>query len=132
MSGKEPRPGIWPHAAGPARISSINTARRGSGPIWANGKVDNSSGRNIDKFSIFGVTPMPARCVASPLVAECFANLECKVIETRLVNRYNLFVLEMLSARFDPAQKNPRAIHHRGYSTFTVDGEIITLKSKMQ
>ena len=41
-------------------------------------------------------------------MAECFANLECKVVETRLVNKYNLFVLEVLAAWKDPAQKIPR------------------------
>jgi flavin reductase (DIM6/NTAB) family NADH-FMN oxidoreductase RutF len=69
--------------------------------------------------------------VAAPLVAECFANLECRVIETRLVNRYNLFVLEVVKAWTDPAQKNPKTIHHHGYGTFVVDGETIRLKSKM-
>jgi flavin reductase (DIM6/NTAB) family NADH-FMN oxidoreductase RutF len=34
------------------------------------------------------------RAVAAPLVSECFANLECRVADTRLVNKYNLFVLE--------------------------------------
>jgi flavin reductase (DIM6/NTAB) family NADH-FMN oxidoreductase RutF len=65
-------------------------------------------------------------------VAECFANLECKVADTRLVNTYNLFVLEVLKAWKDPAQKNPKTIHHHGYGTFVVDGKTIKLKSKMR
>ena len=64
-------------------------------------------------------------------MAECFANLECKVADTRLVNKYNLFVLEVLKAWTDPAQKDPRTIHHRGLGRFAVDGEMIKLKSKM-
>lgn len=47
------------------------------------------------------------------------------------MNKYNLFVLEVLKAWIDPTQKNPRTIHHCGYGTFVVDGETITLKSKM-
>jgi len=62
-------------------------------------------------------------------VAECFANLECKVADTRLVNKYNIFVLEVLKAWIDPRQKNPKTIHHQGYGRFAVDGEIIKLKS---
>jgi len=46
--------------------------------------------------------------VTPPLVAECFANLECKVVDTHLVNKFNLFVLEVLKAWRDPAQKNQR------------------------
>lgn len=93
-------------------------------------QVGNSSGRDIDKFQAFGLTPVPALRVTPPLVAECFANLECKVADTRLVNKYNLFVLEVLKAWTDPSQKNPKTIHHHGYGTFVVDGEAITLKSK--
>ena len=95
-------------------------------------KVGNSSGRDLDKFASFGLTPLPADCVAPPLVAECFANLECKVADTRMVNRYNLFILEVLKAWIDPAQKNPKTIHHRGYGRFIVDGPTIRLKSKMR
>jgi flavin reductase (DIM6/NTAB) family NADH-FMN oxidoreductase RutF len=70
--------------------------------------------------------------VAAPLVAECFANLECRVADTRFVNKYGIFILEVLHAWIDPAQKNPKNIHHRGYGTFAVDGKIIKLKSKMR
>ena len=94
--------------------------------------VGNCSGRDVDKFAAFGLTPTPAKKVAPPLVAECFANLECKVADTRLVTRYNLFILEVLKAWKDPAQKNPKTIHHHGYGTFIVDGETIKLKSRMR
>lgn len=93
--------------------------------------VGNCSGRDTDKFAAVGLTVRPAATVAAPLIAECFANLECRVIETRLVNRFNLFVLEVVKAWRDPAQKAPRTIHHRGYGTFAVDGEVLTLPSRM-
>ena len=94
-------------------------------------QVGNVSGRNIDKFEAFGLTPAAAARVAPPLIAECFANLECKVSDTRLVNKYNLFILQVLKAWVDPAQRNPKTIHHRGEGTFVVDGATIKLKSKM-
>jgi flavin reductase (DIM6/NTAB) family NADH-FMN oxidoreductase RutF len=94
--------------------------------------VGNTSGRKLDKFAAFGLTPVPAERVAAPLVAQCFANLECKVVDTRLVKTYNLFVLEVVKAWTDPAQKNAKTIHHRGYGTFVVDGETIKLKSRMR
>jgi flavin reductase (DIM6/NTAB) family NADH-FMN oxidoreductase RutF len=95
-------------------------------------QVGNSSGRDIDKFQTFDLTPVPAQRVKPPLIEECFANLECKVAETRLVNKYNLFILEVVKAWVDPAQTNPKTIHHRGYGSFIVDGETIKLKSKMR
>lgn len=93
--------------------------------------VGNCSGRDTDKFATIGLTPRPAALVGAPLVAECFANLECRVVETRLVNRFNLFVLEVVKAWRDPAQKNPRTIHHRGYGTFAVDGADLKIASRM-
>lgn len=94
-------------------------------------KVGNCSGRSVDKFKRFGLTQAPAERVSPPLMAQCFANLECKVADTRLVNKYNLFVLKVLKAWIDPAQKNPKTIHHHGYGRFAVDGEMIKLKSRM-
>lgn len=94
-------------------------------------KVGNCSGRDVDKFSAFGLTKAPAEHVAAPLVAECFANLECWVTDTRLVARHNLFVLEVFKAWIDPSQRKPRTIHHQGYGTFVVDGKTIKLKSRM-
>ncbi len=95
-------------------------------------QVGNSSGRMIDKFKTFGLTPVPARYIAAPLIVECFANLECKVIDIQLVNKYNLFILEVLKAWRDSKQKNVKTIHHQGYGTFVVDGETVKLKSKMR
>jgi len=92
--------------------------------------IGNCSGQNVDKFKKFGLTPVPAERVASPLAAECFANFECRVVDTRLVSKFNIFILEVLKAWTDPAQKNPKAIHHHGYGRFAVDGEMIRLKSR--
>lgn len=64
-------------------------------------------------------------------MAECFANLECRVRDTRLVRAYNLFVLEVVQAWTDPDQKNPKMIHHHGFGRFTADGPVFTLKSRM-
>ena len=94
--------------------------------------IGNCSGADVDKFAAFDLTPKRASHVAPPLVAECFANLECKVIDTRLVNAYGIFILEVLKAWVDPAQKNPKTIHHHGFGKFVVDGRAIKLKSRMR
>ena len=94
--------------------------------------VGNSSGRRVDKFAAFGLTPQPARHVEPPLITECYANLECRVTDARMANRYNFFVLEVLKAWIDPARKNPRTLHHLGKGRFVVDGRTITLPSKMK
>jgi flavin reductase (DIM6/NTAB) family NADH-FMN oxidoreductase RutF len=92
----------------------------------------NTSGADVDKFSEFGLTPRPASLVGAPLIEECYANLECRMADTRMVPRYCLFVVEVVKAWIDPAVKNPQTIHHLGSGNFMVAGKRIKLKSKMK
>ena len=94
--------------------------------------VGNSSGRKIDKFHAFGLTPQQGSLVAAPLIAECHANLECRVIDTRMVNRYSFFVLEVVKAWIDPTIREPRTLHHRGHGVFMTSGATIKLPSRMK
>lgn len=50
----------------------------------------NSSGRTIDKFEAFGLTPKAASCVKAP------------IIDGKLVATYNFFIFEVLKAWLDP------------------------------
>ena len=62
-------------------------------------KVDrcgNTSGREIDKFAAFGLTPVPAQKVRPPLIAECPINLECRVIGIQEIGDHDLFLGEVL------------------------------------
>ena len=95
-------------------------------------RVGNTSGRTIDKFKAFRLTPVAASRVKAPLIAECYANLECKVVDARLADRYNVFILRVLKAWIDPSKKNPRTIHHRGRGVFMVAGRTIRLPSRMK
>ena len=92
----------------------------------------NSSGRSLDKFEAFHLTPMRAAVVQAPLIAECYANLECRVVDASMVTRYNLFILEVLKAWVDPSRKRPRTIHHLGRGSFMVAGRTIKLPSRMK
>lgn len=92
----------------------------------------NTSGSRTDKFREFDLTPTDAELVEAPLVAECYANLECRIADDQLADRYNFFVLEVLKAWVDRSYDDPRTIHHRGYGAFMVAGETIKLPSKMR
>lgn len=89
--------------------------------------VGNTTGRRVDKFKEFHLTPLPASKVKAPLIEECFANLECKVVDT---TKYNIFILEVLKAWITPSKQRPQTIHHCGNGVFTVDGAVIKLPSK--
>ena len=95
-------------------------------------KIGNCHGDGVDKFKKFKLTPVSARQVEPPLIEECFANLECKVIDSSMVSKYDLFILEVVKAWVDPAQKYPKTIHHQGYGKFVVDGRTIRLASAMR
>jgi len=92
----------------------------------------NATGRRIDKFAAFGLTPVQATLVGPPLVAECYANLECKVVDTRMVNAYNFFVLEVVHAWIAPGRTTARTIHHRGRGVFMIAGATLKLPSRMK
>ncbi len=92
----------------------------------------NLSGKKVDKFKVLALTAVPAARVQPPLIDECYANLECKVVDARLAARYNLFILEVLKAWVDPSRKNPRTLHHLGRGVFMVAGRKIRLRSEMK
>jgi flavin reductase (DIM6/NTAB) family NADH-FMN oxidoreductase RutF len=65
-------------------------------------------------------------------LSKVYGLIECRVIDTSMLNKYCFFILEVVKAWIDPAVKNARTIHHLGYGNFMVAGKIIKLKSKMK
>src|SRR5580704_3375718 len=86
-------------------------------------KIGNSSGRDIDKFSEFGLTPKPGAQVRAPLIDECYASFECRLVDSSLIRKYSLFVLEVVKAHVATSPKYPRTIHYRGDGEFMISGE---------
>ena len=124
--------GPWDHSFEALRatgecVIAIPTADMASKTV----EIGNCSGKDIDKFKVFGLTPLPAKEVKAPLVAECLANIECKVADTSMVEKYSFFVLEAVKTWHDPARKERRTIHANGDGTFVVDGRTIHLEKKM-
>ncbi len=78
------------------------------------------SGSNTDKFAKFGLTRRKAKHVRAPLIKECLADIECRVVD--IVERHNIVVLEGLAAYFDAARKEKRMLHAVGDGTFVADG----------
>ncbi|MEQ8254357.1 MAG: flavin reductase family protein [Smithellaceae bacterium] len=92
----------------------------------------NVHGDKVNKFVKFGLTAKPASLVGAPLIDECYANFECRVVDTKMVAKYGLFVVEVVKAWIDPAVKNPDTIHHFGKDNFMVAGERIKVKTKVK
>jgi flavin reductase (DIM6/NTAB) family NADH-FMN oxidoreductase RutF len=85
--------------------------------------IGNSTGAEIDKFATFGLTAVPASKVSAPLIGECYASYECKLVDESLIRKYSLFVFEVVKAHVASSPKYPRTIHYRGQGVFMVSGE---------
>ena len=92
--------------------------------------VGTCSGADTDKFEKFGLTPMEGRHVRAPLIRECLANIECRVID--IVRRHNIVVLEGVAAYIDGSRREKRTIHAVGDGTFIVDGPKIDRQKMMR
>jgi flavin reductase (DIM6/NTAB) family NADH-FMN oxidoreductase RutF len=87
------------------------------------------SGTDTDKFARFKLTPVQGKVVRAPLIKECLANMECKVID--IVKKHNIVVLEAVAAYVDTARKEKRTLHAVGNGTFIVDGRKIDRRKMM-
>lgn len=85
--------------------------------------VGNSSGREGDKFKRFGLTPEKGKIVNAPLIRECYANFECKLIDSSQIKKYNLFMFEVVAAQAAKNPKFPTTIHYRGDGLFMISGK---------
>ncbi len=75
------------------------------------------SGRDHDKFSECGLTPIPATKVDAPMIEECIISLECRTTKIVEVGVHDLFIAEVIAVhiddsvldakgRFEPARAN--------------------------
>lgn len=94
-------------------------------------KIGNCTGAETDKFAKFKLTPKKASKVGAPLIAECLANIECRVADATLAGKYNFFILEAVAIWIDRTRKERRLLHHNGDGTFTIDGRRLDLRDLM-
>jgi flavin reductase (DIM6/NTAB) family NADH-FMN oxidoreductase RutF len=60
-----------------------------------------TSGRDVDKFEETGLTPTAAQVIRSPLIAECYGHLECRVVQGHTCGDHYLIVGEVVAASVD-------------------------------
>ena len=93
-------------------------------------KIGDISGKDVDKFKKFNITKLDAEKVKAPLIEECVANLECKVID--YVKKYGLIILEVVNLWENKYIKEPKLFHAFGDGTFVSDGEKMNLRKFME
>lgn len=92
-------------------------------------QIGSCSGRDTNKFEKFELTPIEAKTVKAPLIKECYANIECRIID--FVEKHNIFVLDATEAWIDEQQENPQFFHAVGDGRFIIDGEKIDYRKIM-
>jgi flavin reductase (DIM6/NTAB) family NADH-FMN oxidoreductase RutF len=94
--------------------------------------IGNTSGAEIDKFAEFGLTAQEADRVKAPLIAECYANFECRLFDDRLIKAYNFFIFEVIKAHVARAPKHPQTLHYTGDGMFMTAGKIVNRRNKFR
>lgn len=84
------------------------------------------SGRDIDKWKAMNLTPLPAKEVHAPLIAESPVNIECRVEEIRELGSHHMFIASVVcvhagkdymdeSGKFDLSIAKPIVYSHGTY-----------------
>ncbi len=94
--------------------------------------IGNTSGIEVDKFERFGLTAEKAKRVKAPLIRECYAHFECRLADDALVDRYNFFIWEVVSAQAAVSPKHPETLHYTGDGVFMVSGRIISRRREFR
>lgn len=92
--------------------------------------VGTSTGEDTDKFERFGFTAVAGKHVRAPLIKECVANIECRVID--VIKKHDIVILEGLAAYYDSTRKETRTLHAVGDGTFVVDGRKLDRRKMME
>jgi len=92
------------------------------------------SGRECDKFEDAPLTAAPAKKVRAPIIKECVAHLECKLVQTIPTGDHTLFIGEVVAAYvnkgiFDKifnVEKVKPVFHMGGDSFVTISPKVVT------
>jgi flavin reductase (DIM6/NTAB) family NADH-FMN oxidoreductase RutF len=61
------------------------------------------SGREVDKFAVRELSPVPGSVIETPIIAECPINMECRVTHHLPLGSHDLFIGEVLAVQMSPA-----------------------------
>ena len=98
------------------------------------------SGKKADKFKLLKLHKEKAKTVKAPLIKECIAHMEGKLIEVALAKKYGLFVFKITRALADTKafkdrwiieNKEGKIIHHLGGDFFYTPAKLLKQERKI-
>lgn len=70
------------------------------------------SGREVQKFRLCRLTPIPASSVAAPLIAESPVNIECRVEQQLALGSHDMFLAKVVAVNVDEALLDAKGVLH--------------------
>lgn len=83
-----------------------------------------------DKFKHFHLKKQKAAKVKAPLIADCLAAVECRLVD--YVKAHDILVFNGVQLWENTLKKERRVIHANGDGTFFADGEFFNLREQMR
>ena len=87
-------------------------------------------GSECDKFKRFDLQKQKSESVKAPIITDCLAAIECKLIDH--IEEHGILIFEGVKLWENPDKKERRVIHANGDGTFFADGEFRNLRVRMK
>ncbi|GEN26449.1 flavin reductase [Halovibrio variabilis] len=87
--------------------------------------IGNCSGSEVDKFKAFELNPGKSDKIDAPRIEECYASFECRLHDDAMIERYNLFIFEVVKAHVAPSADEEESLHYQGMGAFMLSGQSI-------
>jgi flavin reductase (DIM6/NTAB) family NADH-FMN oxidoreductase RutF len=94
--------------------------------------IGNCSGKDVDKFERFDLTAVRAAKVKAPMIRECYANLECTLVDDRMLRDYNFFIFKVIKAHAPASPTYPKTLHYTGDGIFMLSGKMKSMKRRFK
>ncbi|BCJ89387.1 flavin reductase [Terrihabitans soli] len=94
--------------------------------------IGNTTGGEIDKFEKFKLTAETASMVRAPMIAECHANFECKLVDGSQISNYSLFIFEVVKAHAYETPRVPNMLHYTGDGIFLTGGKSVNYAKRFK
>ena len=92
--------------------------------------IGTCSGKEVDKWERFKLTPQQGQIVKAPLILECLACLECRLV--KYLSAYDILVWQGEKLWYNPRLAAGKTVHANGDGTFFADGKFYNYRKAMR